>query len=103
LPETTDPVPKGAVPDPPPADTDPPPTIEARHRLLRAATPVAQVVAAWGTNRMVRPERVDQIRALLQPLNLPLMCLGTTQAGHPKHPLYLPGSTPLIPFETRTR
>jgi hypothetical protein len=73
-----------------------------------AAEPVEHVVAAWGTDRRVAARlgldaRAEQLAALLQPLGLPLMCLGTTQAGNPKHPLYLPGSTQLIPFETRTR
>lgn len=94
---STDPAALAGHPDPVGPDND---------RVIAAvlgADPVGQVVAAWGTNRVVRAARVAQIRALLHPLGLPLMCLGTSVAGHPRHPLYLPSNTPLIPYEKRTR
>ena len=28
----------------------------------------------------------------------PICCLGTTKDGHPRHPLYVPGNAPLVPF-----
>jgi hypothetical protein len=92
--------------DPDALATHPDPVGPDNDRVITAALagePVGQVVAAWGTNRVVHPDRVQQIRALLHPLGLPLMCLGTSLAGHPRHPLYLPGNTPLIPYEKRTR
>jgi hypothetical protein len=61
----------------------------------------AVAVAAWGTHPAANP-RIPQIRQLLAPHGLPLMCLGVTQAGHPRHPLYLPGATPLTPLPERT-
>ncbi|HVL39891.1 MAG TPA: hypothetical protein VM328_10925, partial [Fimbriimonadaceae bacterium] len=30
---------------------------------------------------------------------VPVVCLGTTKAGHPKHPLYLPRSAAMVPWE----
>jgi hypothetical protein len=32
-----------------------------------------------------------------------VQCLGTTLQGHPRHPLYLPGSTRPRAFRTRRR
>jgi hypothetical protein len=65
---------------------------------------IDRVVAAWGTYRILpTPERVTQLRALLQPVNLPLLCLGVTRQGHPRHPLYLPATTPLTPLEEHNR
>lgn len=45
-------------------------------------------VVAWGAGAPV--ERVQQVAALLQTANITPHCLGTTQAGHPRHPLYVP-------------
>lgn len=46
------------------------------------------LVAAWGAN--AKPDRVAQVLAL--PGMERLMALGTTKAGAPRHPLYLPGT-----------
>ena len=32
-----------------------------------------------------------------------LWCLGTTQAGHPRHPLYVPGDQKLVRFRPTIR
>lgn len=56
-----------------------------------------QVVCAWGTNAATAPERVAEVLARLDS-SVELVCLGTTKHGHPWHPLYLPWSTPRIPF-----
>lgn len=57
-------------------------------------------VAAWGAN----PAAVGwwggypyNITAALK--NRTLMCLGTTAAGAPRHPLYVRADTPLIPWK----
>jgi hypothetical protein len=52
------------------------------------------VVAAWGAN--ARPDRVSQVLNLVPGVDW--RCLGTTKAGHPKHPLYIKGDQPLLPF-----
>lgn len=52
------------------------------------------VVAAWGTN--ARPERVRRVLELVP--GVAWSCLGTTKEGHPRHPLYVRGDQPLVPF-----
>jgi hypothetical protein len=52
----------------------------------------ALAVAAWGSHPLAG-ERATAIRALAARLRMPLYCLGTTTAGHPRHPLYVRGST----------
>lgn len=51
------------------------------------------VVYAWG-NQGFLPDWLKELE------DRPL-CFGYTKKGHPKHPLYLPKSTLLIPFETK--
>jgi hypothetical protein len=60
-------------------------------RHLRAACGRARdVVVAWG----VHGRLLDRDRAVIELLargrREPLLCLGTTRDGHPRHPLYLP-------------
>jgi hypothetical protein len=72
-------------------------------KLLRMLTGVScverPVVAAWGAN--AKPERVAQVMALVPDVNW--RCLGTTKDGHPRHPLYVKGDQPLVPFGTSVR
>ena len=69
--------------------------LNASHiRSAIRATVHRKVVCAWG------------VHAPLMPLSLGFLwsgeftplCLGTTTAGHPKHPLYIAGETPLVPY-----
>jgi hypothetical protein len=53
------------------------------------------LVAAWGTH--ARPDRVERVLALPYVRDR-LQCLGVTNAGAPRHPLYLPASQPLLPW-----
>ena len=48
------------------------------------------VVAAWGAAPKAARPFVDLAINLL---GSPLLCLGTTKDGHPRHPLYLPKTT----------
>lgn len=50
-------------------------------------------VAAWGAHE---PPPWSQIRQ-----GYPMDCLGTTKAGHPRHPLYVKGDTPFVTFRLR--
>lgn len=66
-----------------------------------AAQEYATVCLAWGVHGSHR----DRDRAVLdilwhrQPHPAPsIWCLGTTKGGHPKHPLYLPKSTEMVPY-----
>lgn len=52
----------------------------------------AVVVAAWGGNGT--PERVAEVASIFSRLE----CFGRNKDGSPKHPLYLKGDTPIVPF-----
>ena len=62
------------------------------------------VVCAWGATPLKHPalaRRASEVRALLLG-HLPLLhCFGKTKDGWPKHPLYLPRATSLVPFASR--
>lgn len=55
------------------------------------------VVAAWGAHgdHLGRGRHVAQ---MLTAAGARLVCLGTTAAGHPRHPLYIPAAAPLVPW-----
>lgn len=54
------------------------------------------VFAAWGA----APKYLaDHVEAAINALGRPLMCLGVTKDGSPRHPLYLPSNS--MPFEWR--
>jgi hypothetical protein len=55
-------------------------------------------IAAWGAHR-IEPEREARMRTILGP---DARCLGKTKAGHPRHPLYVPYTQPLVPLATAT-
>ena len=42
--------------------------------------------------------RGEHVASMLREADRELWCLGTTNSGHPKHPLYLPYTTPLVQF-----
>lgn len=64
----------------------------ALHEILRDADiGGSPVICAWGVH--ARPDRVSTVVELLRcMINTPL-CLGTTRAGHPRHPLYVAYTT----------
>lgn len=53
------------------------------------------LVCAWGTQGGEGALRVMQ---LFRQFGVPLVCLGITKDGHPRHPLYVSGNQPLVPF-----
>lgn len=53
------------------------------------------IVVGWGAFPLAS-WRAKQVFELAQ--GKPLHCLGTTQAGHPRHPLYLPSAAELRPW-----
>ena len=55
------------------------------------------LIAAWGAR--AQTDRVARVLSL--PGMTGLSCWGTTDKGHPRHPLYLPSGTPLIPWPIR--
>jgi len=62
--------------------------------LASARRQDAPVVAAWGAK--ANPDRVRQVCALEGFEGV--LCLGVTNAGHPRHPLYVPADTPFTPW-----
>lgn len=65
---------------------------------LDGSQPKRPVVAAWGINGTLHG-RDQQVLKLLTDLGVDTQCLGWTAAGHPRHPLYVPGSTVLRPVD----
>lgn len=66
----------------------------ANDEVLRVITAAgAQTIAAWGGSGHVHG-RSAQVGPLL---DSPL-CLGTTRAGEPRHPLYVAADAPLVPW-----
>jgi hypothetical protein len=61
--------------------------------LLAAAARCERIVAAWGVCGEFQA-RADAVVRLLA--GRELWCLGTTQDGHPRHPLYVAADQPLV-------
>ncbi|MGB0499432.1 MAG: DUF1643 domain-containing protein [Rubricella sp.] len=56
--------------------------------ILEAARWGAAVVCAWGTHG-AHLGRGPAVEAMLRAAGVPLLSLGLSKAGHPKHPLYI--------------
>jgi hypothetical protein len=72
--------------------------------LAKDDGPPRLVVAAWGghghyldRSQIVGDRLHDQL-TLQTGRRIPLLCLGTTRTGQPRHPLYLTRNEPLIPY-----
>ncbi|MCX7557975.1 DUF1643 domain-containing protein [Sulfitobacter sp. F26204] len=57
--------------------------------LIEGAGWAGQIIAAWGTHG-AHLGRGPAVAGMLAGLNKPLLHLGLSKEGHPKHPLYLP-------------
>ncbi|RVT91367.1 DUF1643 domain-containing protein [Rhodovarius crocodyli] len=55
-----------------------------------------RVICAWGAH--ARPDRVARARELIAKAEVPAFHLGLTKGGKPRHPLYIPGGTELLPW-----
>lgn len=66
--------------------------------IRQAARTGSPVVAAWGAQG-VHMGRAADITARLLGDGITLHCLGTTSHGQPRHPLYVAGAQPLIPYQ----
>lgn len=66
-------------------------------RILEACRGAKAVVAGWGAHG-THLGRAAQVRQLLELNGVPVLCLGKTLSGQPKHPLYLAADTPLEPL-----
>lgn len=67
-------------------------------RALANAPKCDRIVLGYGIVPKTLTAHADELVRLLRADGHTLWCLGKTQAGHPRHPLYLPGDTPLIEF-----
>ena len=65
--------------------------------ILAAADWATQVICAWGTHG-AHMGRGPEVETLLRPTGVPLLHLGLSKAGHPKHPLYISYATQPEPW-----
>lgn len=79
----------------PPGSVHRGPDNDATLRFVCGLCPV--IVCAWGT--VADRWCVEHALDLFDDEMATLVCFGTTKAGHPKHPLYLPAQAPLVPFQ----
>lgn len=59
------------------------------------------VVAGWGKvldGLASKRDRIERVKRIAADVGVRLMCFGTNKDGSPKHPLYLKGTTPLVPY-----
>lgn len=59
--------------------------------------PPLAVVAAWGA-KGTHLGRDRRVVTMLRARGVHLQCLGKTAEAHPRHPLYVRGDAPLVPF-----
>lgn len=85
----TDPAELKTAADPVGPDNDP-------HLLVRAFQG-QRVIVAWGSHGTLRG-RGEKVTRLLRGAHIELWCYGVTQAGQPKHPLYLRTDSELVPY-----
>jgi hypothetical protein len=57
------------------------------------------VIAAWGAN--AAPHRVKEVLRILDRARARLFSLGVTSSGAPRHPLYVKGDQPFVPYPTQ--
>ncbi|WP_435058431.1 DUF1643 domain-containing protein [Streptomyces sp. bgisy060] len=65
--------------------------------IRHAAGACETLVVAWGSHGDIN-DRGRQVADRLWEQGAAMRCLGTTRSGQPLHPLYLPGTTPLVPY-----
>ncbi len=68
--------------------------------IIGSALEAKRVVCAWGIHGALGGQGEIVTKRLLD-RRIPLSCLGTTKAGHPRHPLYLHSATKLERFTGR--
>lgn len=60
-----------------------------------------RIVAGWGGHAIAIGPVTLEVREWLRDLVPAIYCLGTTQDGHPRHPLYVPNGTELARYNWR--
>lgn len=74
---------------------------ENDEHIAAAARDSAAVCLAWGAN-VAGLERPQIVLPMLRRLGVKLQCLRITRSGYPQHPLMLPSSCRLMPFDSDT-
>lgn len=69
--------------------------------LQQVSRLAGRVICAWGTK--AQPEIANTNISIFKSMGANLMCLGVNKDGSPKHPLYVKGDQPLIPFDLRSK
>ncbi len=65
--------------------------------ILMHCGPGARIVAAWGAHPFAAA-RARTVAQMVAGAGGRLECLGVTKDGHPRHPLYVRGDAPLLPY-----
>lgn len=65
--------------------------------LARLMANAELVICGWGSHGSFA-QRSTHIRSLLRNVKDKVRCLGLTASGEPRHPLYLPATTPMLPY-----
>jgi len=63
--------------------------------IMESAQATNMILIAWGNHGELNHRHLEVLDLLL-PLAIPTYCLGLTKRGQPRHPLYLPGDTPML-------
>lgn len=73
---------------------------ENLERIFLALDQCDLCIVGWGTNGDFKDSGRNMMKFIEKnkPGRVPVRCLGVTKHGHPRHPLYVSGSAPLIPF-----
>jgi hypothetical protein len=65
---------------------------------IEAHQRIGTIVAAWGANPIACSRSVEPFRVAVRAAGA--LCLGTTQDGSPRHPLYVKGDQPLVDWSS---
>lgn len=66
---------------------------------VRSIAPARTVVAAWGAfDHPAMAARIDHVLGIAKRFGTPVVCLGTTKGGAPRHPLYVRSDQPFEPW-----
>lgn len=71
---------------------------ENDEHIRAAVLDAAAVCLAWGVN-VAGLERPQIVLTMLRAMGVKLQCLRITRSGYPQHPLMLPSSCRLMPFD----
>ena len=69
-----------------------------RFILLAAANVSGPLICAWGADKRAK-QRAQHVTAHLKACGATPLCLGRTKDGSPRHPLYVKGDAPIVPFD----